>query len=60
MDTEMNKSELLEHYKDINLYPLLNDFDKVNDIIENKIISSRSNQPIAIDTKKQYVLSIIR
>jgi hypothetical protein len=59
-DTDMSKAEMLEQYKDVNLYPILKDFDKVVEIIDTKIMSSRSNQPIAVDTRKQYYLSIIR
>lgn len=58
--TMMTKKELGETYKDVNIYPIITDFKKVEDLVDNKIMSSRSNQPIAIDSKKQYALSIIR
>ena len=59
-ETNMIKDELYQKFKDVNIIPLINDYDKVVDIVENKLLSSVSKQPIALDTKKQYYLSIIR
>lgn len=59
-EMDMNKQELYEKYKDINIVPLISDFDEVEDIVEHKLLSSVSKQPIAIDTKKGYYNAIIR
>ena len=58
--TQLTKPEIIEHYADTNIMPLITDFDKVVDIIENQIMSSRSGSNIAIDTQKQYYIAIIR
>ncbi len=60
MDTQMTKAEMLEFYKNVNILPIINNIDSVVQIIDERIISSRNNQPIATDTKKQYYLSIVR
>jgi hypothetical protein len=44
----------------VNISPLINDYDKVVDIVETKILSSRNELNIALDTQKQYYLAIIR
>ena len=54
------KKEQAEQYADINISPIINDFDKVVEIVETKILSSRSRTNIAIDTQKQYYLAIVR
>jgi hypothetical protein len=59
-ETDMNKNELYEKYKDVDISPLVSDFDKVQKIVDDKLLSSVSKQPIAIDTKKQTYLAIIR
>lgn len=58
--TELTKSEMAEKYADIDFTKLINNFDKVVNIVETKIISSRDGQPIKIDTMKQYYLAIVR
>jgi len=58
--TDMTKKELAEKYADINIVPLLNDFDKVVEIIEKQIKSTRDGNNIAIDSMKQYFLAIVR
>lgn len=59
-NTELTKKELAEKYADINIVPLLNDFDKVVEIVETHIKSTRDGQPIKTDTIKQYYLAIVR
>ena len=54
------KKEQAEQYADINIAPIINDFDKVVEIVETKILSSRSRTNIALDTQKQYYLAIVR
>lgn len=56
----MTKAEVGEKYKDENIVPIIKDFDKVSNIIENEIKSKRTNENIAIDTKKQIYLAIVR
>lgn len=59
-ETNMTKNELFEKYKDIDIEPLIHDVDKVIDIVDKKLLSSVSKQPIALDTMKQYFLSVVR
>lgn len=54
------KKEQAIQYADVNITPLINDYDKVVDIVENQIKSSRSQTNIALDTQKQYYLAIVR
>lgn len=58
--TEMTKAELFEKYKDVDIVPLINDYDKVEDIIDNQLLSSVSKQKLALDSIKQNYLAIIR
>jgi len=58
--TTMTKKELGETYEGVNVLPIITDFDKVETIIDEKVMSSRSKQPIAIDSRKQMYLSVIR
>lgn len=58
--TDLTKAEMADKYADIDLIPLLLSPEKVIDIVENKIKSSRSGQNIAIDSRKQYWLTLIR
>lgn len=56
------KEVVAEQLKDFNVFELLMDFDKVANIIKNKIVNTTNNQPIAEETKKQYwfgILSVI-
>lgn len=59
-ETNMTKNELYDKYKNVDIVQLINDFDEVEDIVENKLLSSVSKQPLAIDSKKQYYLAILR
>lgn len=56
----MTKNEMFEEYQDINIYPIITDYDFVTDALDNKIMSTRSGTNIAPDTKKQYYVAIIR
>ena len=56
----LTKKEQAIKHADVNIVPLLHDFDKVVEIIETKILSSRSRTNIAIDTQKQVYLAIVR
>jgi hypothetical protein len=56
----LRKKEMSEKYANVNIVPIINDIDTVIDIVENQIKSSRDGNPIALDTKKQYYLGIIR
>lgn len=56
----LTKKEQAIQHADYNIVPLLNDYDKVVDIVETKILSSRSRTNIAIDTQKQVYLAIVR
>lgn len=59
-ETEKTKEELYNDYKNVNIKPLIDDFEKVQEIVDNELLSSVSKQPIAIDTRKQTYLAIIR
>jgi hypothetical protein len=58
--TDLTKAEMSEKYADVNIVTLLNNFDKVVEIVETQIKSTRDGNPIATDTKKQYYLAIVR
>ena len=58
--TEMNTAELTEKYADENLRPLMTDFAKVSDIVENKIKRKDNGNNIALDTQKNYYNAIVR
>lgn len=55
---DLTNGELGAKYETLDIVPLLKDFEKTTDVIENQILNSRTGQPIAIDTKKQYFSSI--
>lgn len=59
-ETGMTKNELYEKYKNTDIVKLISDFDEVQDIVENRLLSSVSKQPIAVDSKKQYYNAVIR
>lgn len=59
-ETGRTKNELFDLYKNVNIVPLISDFDEVQDIVEHKLLSSVSKQPIAVDSKKQYYNAVIR
>ena len=56
----LTKKEQAIQHADYNIVPLLNDYDKVVDIVETKIMSIRSRTNIALDTQKQVYLAIVR
>ena len=58
--TVLTKAEMAEVHGDVNIAPLINDIDKVIEIVEQQIKSSRDGEPIKIDTMKQYYLAIWR
>lgn len=58
--TVLSKKEMADQYADVNIVPIINNVDNIIDIIDNKIKSSRNDNPIATDTRKQYYLSILR
>lgn len=58
--TDMTKAEMSEKYADVNIVPIITDYDNIVDIVENKIKSSRSGELIKVDTQKQYYLCIVR
>ena len=59
-ETEMNTAELTEKYADENLRPLLTNFERVSDIVENKIKRKDNGNNIAMDTQKNYYNAIVR
>jgi hypothetical protein len=59
-ETGMQKSELYEKYKDVDIVPLIEDYDEVEDIVDNQLLSSVSKQKLALDSIKQIYLAIIR
>jgi hypothetical protein len=59
-NSTLTKKEMAEKYADVNIIPLINNFDNTSNIIETQIKSSRDGNLIAIDTKKQYYLAIVR
>lgn len=56
----LTKSEMADKYADIDMSKLIKDFDKVVDIVETQIKSSRDGQAIKVDTVKQYYLAVVR
>lgn len=58
--TTLKKSEMADKYADVNLIPIIYDIANVSEIIDTKIMSSRNDSPIAVDTRKQFYLAIIR
>lgn len=60
MSLTTTKAELGEQLKDENIKPLIEDVDKVEDIIEKQIKSTRDGNNIKVDTAKQYYLAIVR
>ena len=56
----MTNKELQAHYDDENIAPLLTDFDKTVDIIQNKRVNRKTpGKPLSINTTKGYYLAII-
>jgi hypothetical protein len=58
--TTLKKAEMAEKYADVNVVPIVYDIASVSDIIDNKMMSSRNDNPIALDTRKQVYLAILR
>lgn len=58
--TELTKAEMAKTYAKVDISKLVKNFDKVVEIVEKEIKSSRDNKPIAIDTIKQYYLALVR
>ena len=52
-------TELAEKYKDINILPLIEDFDRTVDIIEGDIVNKTNGEAISFETKKQYFYAIL-
>jgi len=51
--------ELAEKYKDINILPLIEDYDKTVDMIEGEVINKTNGQAISFETKKQFFYGIL-
>ena len=51
--------ELAEKYKDINILPLIEDFDRTLDIIEGDIVNKTNGQSISFETKKQFLYCLL-
>jgi hypothetical protein len=51
-------AELLQSHLDVDLVPILKDFEVTSDLIENKIKSTKDGGELADDTKKQYDAAI--
>jgi hypothetical protein len=51
--------ELADKYKDINILPLIEDFDRTVDIIEGEIINKVNGEAVGFETKKQYFYAIL-
>jgi hypothetical protein len=56
----LTTKEFYEKHKGKDIGELIADYEKVMDIIENKIRSKTTDQPIALDTRRQYVSGIVR
>lgn len=59
-NSTLTKKEMADKYAEVNILPFISNVDKVVEIIEQNIKSSRDGQPIKVDTKKQYYLAIVR
>jgi hypothetical protein len=56
----LTTKEFYEKHKAVDMTALIADYEKVIDIIENKIRSKTTDQPIALDTRRQYISGIVR
>lgn len=56
----LTTKEFFEKHKGVDMVALIADYEKVMDIIENKIKSKTTDQPIALDTRRQYISGIVR
>ena len=59
-NTTLSKAEQFDEYKDIDIMPLIKDFDKVVEIINKIEHSKKPGQLIALETKKSYYASVLR
>lgn len=50
--------DLQELYGDEDILPLIKDYDKVEDIVENHVRSRRDGKEVALDTKKQIYYAV--
>jgi hypothetical protein len=55
----LNYKELGEKYKDTDILPLIEDYDRTVDIIEGEIINKVNGEAIGFETKKQYFYAIL-
>jgi len=62
-DAYLTNEELAQKYKEVNVFPLFEDYDKMLSLIEsNTILNKKTQAPVGLESKKQYwyaILSII-
>lgn len=51
--------ELADKYKDIDILPLIENYDYTVDVIESEIVNKTNGQAISFETKKQYFYGIL-
>lgn len=52
-------AELAEKYKDINILPLIEDYERTMDIIEIDIVNKTNGEALAFETRKQYMYMLL-
>lgn len=57
-DPNATTQEMAQELEDVDILPMLKDFDATCDLVENKIKNRKDGQDIAIDTKKQYFIAL--
>jgi hypothetical protein len=59
VDDELTNEEIAEKMKDIDVMPVIKDFDLFCDIVENKIVNKVTGVAISLETRKQYFIAIL-
>ena len=55
---DLTNAELGMKYEKVDILTMINDYERVTDVVDNQILNSRTGQTIAVDTKKQYYSAI--
>jgi hypothetical protein len=59
-NVDLKKDDMILKYQDMNILPLITDFEKVEKIVDTKIKSSKDGADIAVDTRKSYYGAILK
>jgi hypothetical protein len=55
----MTNEERAVKLKDVDVLPIIKDFDLFCDLVENKIVNKNTGASIGLETKKQYYIAIL-